>query len=240
MNNAKYIELFDTAINSCMISRGVLDVFSKTDPVGFCVESKCTYHSPVAYPSVLNVGIRVGSLGNSSVRWECGVFDACKTTGCAIKSAEGHFVHVFVDPATHTKVKIDGELRQLMEGLLHDELYEARMDKFGVAPKWEVLQAAKRPGVVWLDVRSNDELSESQLDVAYEWIPVTMDDISHVVQDFSTVLPDKQRPIIAFCGVGGRVMKVKEFLQAQGYNVINGGGLDDIRDVANKTTTAKQ
>ncbi|MGO7212706.1 hotdog domain-containing protein [Rhizobium ruizarguesonis] len=38
------------------------------------VESGCRYHAGMAFPEVVTAGIRVGKLGNSSVRYEIGLF----------------------------------------------------------------------------------------------------------------------------------------------------------------------
>ncbi|GMI28358.1 hypothetical protein TeGR_g1077 [Tetraparma gracilis] len=117
MNNARYIELFDSAINSYMAKNKVhvLDGTNSRHPVGLCIESKATYHHSVAYPSDLTVGVRVGHLGSSSVRWECAVFDTDGTL-----AAEGYFVHVFVEsPEDKTKVKIEGRLREVLSALVY-------------------------------------------------------------------------------------------------------------------------
>ena len=46
--------------------------------------------------------LRVGHLGNSSVRYELGVF----TEGEDIAAALGHFVHVYVDRETRRPVPV--------------------------------------------------------------------------------------------------------------------------------------
>lgn len=223
MNNTKYFELFDTAINEYLINAGVLDIHSKVDPIGFCIESKCTYNKPVAYPSVLKVGVRCGHIGNSSVRWECAVYDE------GVVAAEGYFVHVFVKDGV--KVPIGGPLRASIADLMIDEEYNARIDMFGVASKGDVRKFASQ-GCVWLDVRSSMEVMEDPIACEYVHCHVTMDDLSKLEKDFASLLPDKDKPVLAFCGVGGRVVKAKEFLEAQGYTVLNGGGLKDVRELA--------
>ena len=56
-----------------------------------------------------------GKLGNSSVRYEIGIFKA----GDEEPAAVGYFVHVFVDRLTRKPVRISGRLREAMEdGLL--------------------------------------------------------------------------------------------------------------------------
>ena len=64
MNNAHYISLFDTAINTFLIREArVLDHEAVREgggrsAVGFCVESKANYYKPVGFPELLRVGVR--------------------------------------------------------------------------------------------------------------------------------------------------------------------------------------
>lgn len=119
MNNVHYISLFDTAINTYMIREsGLLDHTAITKggdrPVGFCVESMARYHRPVAFPELLDVGVRVGKIGGSSVVWECAIFGE---GGEEEAAATGHFVHVFVDPKTNKKVELDDDMRRVLSEL---------------------------------------------------------------------------------------------------------------------------
>jgi acyl-CoA thioester hydrolase len=112
-NNALYYEWFDLAVNRLMIEEGGLD------PTGgpvmdFVVESGCRYHEGVGFPEALEVGVRVGRLGNSSVRWECAVF----RQGEALAAADGFFTHVFVDRAGKRPTPIPDRLRAAMERLI--------------------------------------------------------------------------------------------------------------------------
>jgi len=56
------------------------------------VESHCNYERPISFPTIVDCGLRVGRLGNSSIRYEIGVFAHGEDT----IAAHGHFVHVFV------------------------------------------------------------------------------------------------------------------------------------------------
>src|SRR4030095_10730419 len=69
INNALYYAFFDTAINDYLINEGGLDIVAGSS-MAFAVESQCQYLSPLAFPEPLDVGLRVGKLGNSSVRYE--------------------------------------------------------------------------------------------------------------------------------------------------------------------------
>src|SRR5450432_3122860 len=89
VNNVVYYEFFDTAVNSYLIAQGVLDI-ANGKVIGLVVETHCNYFSAIAYPDVVRAGLRVAHLGNSSVRYEVGIFRGREDTA----AAQGHFVHV--------------------------------------------------------------------------------------------------------------------------------------------------
>ena len=101
VNNVVYYSWFDTAVNAFLIGEGLLDPGS-SPIVGLVVESGCRYLRPVGFPAPVSVMLRVGHLGNSSVRYELGVF----TEGEDIAAALGHFVHVYVDRETRRPVPV--------------------------------------------------------------------------------------------------------------------------------------
>ena len=110
VNNVTYYSYFDTVVNCFLIDQGGLDI--ETDSViGVAVETMCKFNKPLAYPEVLEAGLRVGKLGNSSVRYEIGIFQE----GAAEAAAMGHFVHVFVDRATGKPAPIPDTIRSALE-----------------------------------------------------------------------------------------------------------------------------
>ena len=92
VNNVVYYSWFDTAVNALLVEWGLLDI-QHGRTIGLVVETGCKYFRSVAFPENVEVGLRVARLGNSSVRWEVGLF----TAGHAAPAAAGHFVHVYVD-----------------------------------------------------------------------------------------------------------------------------------------------
>jgi acyl-CoA thioester hydrolase len=112
INNALYYAFFDTAINQYLIAEGGLDIGSG-EVIAFAVESQCQYLQPVAFPDVIEIGLRVGKLGNSSVRYELAVFKQ----GVTLAAAAGYFVHVFVDRKTQRPVTIPEKIREALERL---------------------------------------------------------------------------------------------------------------------------
>ena len=112
VNNAVHYSLMDTVINRWLIERAGLDIHGG-EVIGLCVESHCNYHDTVAFPDVLQIGLRVGKLGRSSTRYEVGMFRDGRET----LVADGHFVHVFVDREHRRPAEISGRLREALDGL---------------------------------------------------------------------------------------------------------------------------
>ena len=73
LNNVIYYELFDTAVNKWLIENNLIDIKNGNN-IGLIVQSGCNYFSSFAYPEEIDAGIRVTKIGNSSVRYEVGLF----------------------------------------------------------------------------------------------------------------------------------------------------------------------
>lgn len=116
VNNVVYYSYFDSAVNAYLIEHGGLDIHGG-EVVGFVVSSGCDYFASVAFPEALEVGLRVGKLGNSSVQYELAIFKAGDDQACAA----GRFVHVFVDRASNRPTPIPAGLRQALERLVMAE-----------------------------------------------------------------------------------------------------------------------
>lgn len=112
VNNAVYYEYIDTAVNRWLLDQGLLDI-EKGATVGLVVDSGCAYFAPIVYPDDIIAGLRVGRIGGSSVRYEVGLF----RQGSEAAAAQGHFVHVYVDRATHRPVEIPSDWRAALETL---------------------------------------------------------------------------------------------------------------------------
>src|SRR5205085_4321699 len=65
VNNVVYYAYFDTVINRWLIDEGGLDI-ARGSVVGLCVESRCRYRKPIAFPQEVDAGLRVAKLGRSS------------------------------------------------------------------------------------------------------------------------------------------------------------------------------
>ena len=110
VNNVVYLSWFDTVVNDFLIHSGVLDP-QRGDVVGFVVETHCRYLSPLSFPQSVEGGLRVGHIGTSSVRYEIAIF----AEGADRASAQGHFVHVYVDRSTRKPVVLPALLRDALQ-----------------------------------------------------------------------------------------------------------------------------
>jgi acyl-CoA thioester hydrolase len=113
VNNTEYYSYFDTVINEYLIREGGLD-YENGSVVGLAIETQCKFHKPIKFPQVVDAGLRIGKLGNSSVRYEVGIF----ISGDAMCAAHGHFVHVFVQRPENRPTPIPPGLRAAMEKLV--------------------------------------------------------------------------------------------------------------------------
>jgi acyl-CoA thioester hydrolase len=71
------------------------------------VETQCQFFQSISFPQIIDAGLRIARLGNSSVRYEVGLFHQ----GSDEAAAFGYFVHVFVDRTTRRPVSIPEPIR---------------------------------------------------------------------------------------------------------------------------------
>ena len=115
INNVVYYSYFDTVVNHYLLEQGVLDV-ERGAVIGLVVETRCTYFNPISFPDTVHAGLRVARVGSSSVRYEVGIF----RNDDALASAQGHFVHVYVDRTTRRPVNLPDRLRTALDLLRAD------------------------------------------------------------------------------------------------------------------------
>lgn len=110
VNNVVYYSFFDTAVNRFLIEGGVLDIH-QGKVIGLVVETGCKYFKSLEFPGVVKAGISVSHMGNSSVRYDIGLFAGDDRE----PAAEGFFVHVYVDRATRRPTSLPEDFRALLE-----------------------------------------------------------------------------------------------------------------------------
>ena len=115
VNNAKYLTFFELVIMRYLEVDSDLN-FRDHGVRCFSVENMCRYIAPVKFPDTLDAGLRVGKLGNSSVRYEVGLF----VRGEEKVSATGYFTDVFVDADTEKPITIPQPIRAVLQRLCFD------------------------------------------------------------------------------------------------------------------------
>ena len=113
MNNVIYYELFDTAVNKWLLTNNLLDIQNGKN-IGLIVKSGCDFFSSFAYPEDIEAGIRVTKIGTSSVRYEVGLFRKNQQ----LSSADGFFIHVYVDRETNKPLPLDYTFIKALDTLL--------------------------------------------------------------------------------------------------------------------------
>jgi acyl-CoA thioester hydrolase len=107
--NAHYLTYFDTSITEyfrAMDYNYTAEV--KDSGVDFhVVRSLVEYKSPIVFDQEIEVGVRVGRIGASSLRFDLGVFGK----GEDRLYASGEIVWVYTDQRTHEAVRVSDALR---------------------------------------------------------------------------------------------------------------------------------
>jgi acyl-CoA thioester hydrolase len=114
MNNARYFELIDTAIDT-HLQDAIGAVVDDAETIGVFAEASCRFFQELAYPRPIDLGVAVERVGRSSVVYRVGLFQ-----GSQDAAAEGRVVVVYVDntdparPAT----PMPEAIRAAAEGIL--------------------------------------------------------------------------------------------------------------------------
>ena len=113
VNNFVYYSYFDTAVNGNLIRATGQDIRSQ-DAIGIVVESGCTFHRELSFPQVIEAGLLVEKIGNSSVTYRVGLFIEEDSE----PAASGHFVHVYVDREKRKPVRVPENIRQALRPIM--------------------------------------------------------------------------------------------------------------------------
>ena len=113
VNNVVYYSYFDTAVNGNLIRATGQDIRSQ-DAIGIVVESGCTFHRELSFPQVIEAGLLVEKIGNSSVTYRVGLFIEEDSD----PAASGHFVHVYVNRENRRPVGVPENIRQALRPIM--------------------------------------------------------------------------------------------------------------------------
>ncbi len=109
VNNVVYYSYFDTVVNQYLVENNVLDPV-RGEVIGLVVETQCRYFAPVSFPDRITAGLNVAHIGNTSVRYEIGIFRDDEKQA----AAQGHFVHVYVGRTTRTPTPLPQQLKDAL------------------------------------------------------------------------------------------------------------------------------
>ena len=113
VNNVVYYSYFDTAVNGNLIRATGQDIRSQ-DAIGVVVESGCTFHRELSFPQVIEAGLLVEKIGNSSVTYRVGLFIEEDSE----PAASGYFVHVYVDRENRRPVQVPENIRHALRPIM--------------------------------------------------------------------------------------------------------------------------
>lgn len=113
VNNVIYYSWFDTAVTKMLFERRVIWL-PDSPSIGLCVESKCEFLQPVEFPQTVDARVRIGRMGDKSLRFEVGLF----LEGQEAPAAVGYFVHVYVDRATRRPLPLTQAQRDAVADLV--------------------------------------------------------------------------------------------------------------------------
>jgi Predicted thioesterase len=87
VNNVTYYSYFDTAANALLIQHAGFDL-QNTPIIGLVVDSACSFLQELSYPEIIEVGVAIEKIGNSSLRYDLAIFKQGQNEA----AAQGHFV----------------------------------------------------------------------------------------------------------------------------------------------------
>ena len=109
VNNVTYYSYFDTAANALLIQHAAFDIHN-SPIIGLVVNSSCNFLEELTYPEIIEVGVAISKIGNSSLTYDLAIFKQ----GQQNASAQGQFVHVFVERETKKSTSIPQQMRDAL------------------------------------------------------------------------------------------------------------------------------
>ena len=121
VNNAAYYSFFDTSVDAFLVATGYRSALRGLYQT-LVVASECRYFSQVCSPGQIEVGVRIGRVGNSTVQYELAVFSA---ESPELAAAQGTFTHCCVLRETQRPAPIPGDLRATIESVVRKRQQDA-------------------------------------------------------------------------------------------------------------------
>ncbi|WP_168417423.1 MULTISPECIES: thioesterase family protein [Acinetobacter] len=113
VNNVTYYSYFDSTANALLIQKAGFE--PKRSPcIGLVVSSTCHFLQELSYPEVIEVGVAIQKIGNSSLIYDLAIFKH----GQQQASAQGQVVHVFVERNTRQSFPIPQNMREALQAYM--------------------------------------------------------------------------------------------------------------------------
>ena len=106
VGNVVYYSFFDTVVNDYLIRHSGFDPVNSA-VISVVVEAHCEFYSAIAFPQVVDLGLRIVSIHRSTIKYEVGVF----RHESGEVAATGRIVHTFVDRHSRHPAAIPGQIR---------------------------------------------------------------------------------------------------------------------------------
>lgn len=116
VNNVNYYSFFDSAVNALLIQKAHFDIHH-SPIIGLVVNSSCQFLQELCYPEIIEVGVAIKHIGNSSLEYDLAIFKANQNTA----AAQGQFIHVFVDREQRKSTPIPINMRQALHTFMRVE-----------------------------------------------------------------------------------------------------------------------
>ena len=109
--NGHYLTYFDVAITEYWRTLGLAypAILERFGSDLFVVKAGIEYRGPAHYDDVLDIGMRVERIGNSSLQFRVAIFRGLEHL------IAGELIYVNADPATRKPAPVPRELRQIIE-----------------------------------------------------------------------------------------------------------------------------
>lgn len=116
VNNVNYYSYFDSAANALLIQKAPFDIHH-SPIIGLVVSSSCQFLQELSYPEIIEVGVAIKRIGNSSLEYDLAIFKVNQHAA----SAQGQFTHVFVDREQRKSTSIPTHMRQALQAYMQVE-----------------------------------------------------------------------------------------------------------------------
>lgn len=113
VNNVVYYSFFDSAANALLIQQAQFSP-QHAELIGVVVKSECQFLAELSYPEIIEVGVSIAKIGNSSLSYHLAIFKQNQMQAAAI----GQFTHVFIHRQTRKSTPIPEDMRRALRPFL--------------------------------------------------------------------------------------------------------------------------